>query len=282
MKYLSNIEIYFRIHTRGENNMNQNSKIQEKISCCEIAYINCFSECYENNQIVRYRDSKLTDMYDHNFTYIKKTLSQDALQQLIQAEIELNIQENKDFCKFTMDELPNEKCLEGSYGKFEKEHNGKYVYISMKSPEWNTLKGYDIRKMANSSMVDDLVSMDLIHDSGNCGEDFCNRRARRRGEVYLSKMPLDSYICYYNKTPIGNCDLFCYNGTAKIEDFAVLPEYQRQGIGTTILKHMIDTALTKGAKIIYLTADEDDSPKEMYLKMGFEKVDDSYALFKKL
>ena len=62
----------------------------------------------------------------------------------------------------------------------------------------------------------------------------------------------------------------------------MLPEYQHHGIGTIILKFMIDTALSKGAETIYLTADEDDTPKEMYKKLGFEKVGDSYALFLKL
>jgi len=264
------------------NNTDQSSKINEKISSCEAAYISCFSECYENDQIMRYRDSQLKDMYNHNFTYIKKILSIDALQQIIKYEISLNQQENKDFFKITIDEMPDEKCFEGYDGKMEIEHNGKYVYMPMKSPDWNTLNGYEIRKIADSSMVEDLVSLDLIHDSGSCGEEFCYRRARRRGRVYLSEIPLESYICYYNGVPVGNCDLFLYDNTAKIEDFAVLPEYQRHGIGTTILKFMIDTALSKGAEMIYLTADEDDTPKEMYKKLGFEKSGDLYALFLKL
>jgi len=268
--------------TEGETNMNQYSKIREIINSCEIAYISCFCKCCEDEQIIRYRDSQLTDMYDHNFTFIKKALSKDALQQVIREEIEQNLHENKDFCKITMDVLPDEKCLEVLDRKLEIEHYGKYAYISMKSPEWKTTDACQILKMTDPSMIEDLASMDLIHDSGSSGEDFCNRRARRRGEVYLSEIPLDSYICYFNGIPVGNCDLFLHNSTAKIEDFAVLPEYQRRGIGTTILKHMIDTALMKSAATIYLIADEDDTAKEMYLKLGFVKIADSYALFSKL
>lgn len=262
--------------------MDQYSKIQEIIKSCEIAYVSCFSICYENNQIIRFRDSQLPDMYDHNFTYIKKALSVDALQQVIQEEIELSLHENKDFCKITMDYIPDEKCLDSLNRKIETGHDGRYVYIPMKSPVWNTVDGSQMLKVADSSMIEDLVSMDLIHDCGTCGEDFCNRRARRRGEVYLSEIPLDSYICYYNGIPVGSCDLFLYNDTAKIEDFAVLPEYQRRGFGTTILKYLIDIALIKGVKTIYLITDEDDTPKEMYQRLGFVEVADSYALFGKL
>lgn len=93
---------------------------------------------------------------------------------------------------------------------------------------------------------------------------------------------MDTYICYYDKIPVGSCQLFLYNGIAKIEDFTVSPEYQRRGIGTTILKYVIDIALSKKAELIYLSADEDDTAKEMYEKLGFEKVSESYALVYKL
>ena len=98
----------------------------------------------------------------------------------------------------------------------------------------------------------------------------------------MSNPSIESYICYYDGSPVGNCDLFLYDGLAKIEDFTVLPQYQHRGFGTAILKHLIGTAFDRGAGIVYLTTDEDDTPKEMYMKLGFEKVSDSYAFFRKL
>lgn len=262
--------------------MDKYLKIQEKIRCSEIAYLSCFTERYENEQIIRYRDSQLKDMHFHNFTYIKKPVSKEVFQQIIKEEIQLNYQENKDFCRFALDEMPNEKYLKGSHWEQGIEHYGNYVYVPMKSPKWNTLNGYQIRKITDSSMVEDLVLMDLIHEGEILGKDFCNRRARRLGQVYLSEMPVDSYICYLDKLPVGNCDLFLNNGIAKIENFTVLSEYQRKGVGTTILKYIIDTALSNGAEMIYLTADEYDTPKEMYKKFGFAKVRDLFILICKL
>ena len=32
--------------------MNNYIKVLEKISCCEDAHLRCFSECYENDQII--------------------------------------------------------------------------------------------------------------------------------------------------------------------------------------------------------------------------------------
>lgn len=52
----------------------------------------------------------------------------------------------------------------------------------------------------------------------------------------MSEIPVETYICYYDEIPVGSCQLFLYDGIAKIEDFTVSQEYQRRGIGTTILK----------------------------------------------
>lgn len=127
-----------------------------------------------------------------------------------------------------------------------------------------------------------MVELDLAQDGDTFEKDFCQRRARRMGQASLSEIPVDTYICYYDKIPVGSCELFLNDGIAKIEDFTVSPEYQRRGIGTTILKYVIDIALSNKAELIYLSADEADTAKEMYKKLGFEKVSESYALVFKL
>ena len=81
---------------------------------------------------------------------------------------------------------------------------------------------------------------------------------------------------------IGSCDLFMYKVVAKIEDFAVIPTYQRKGYGTTILKALIDIAIKENCHTIYLVTAEDDTAKEMYQKIGFNKTGEKTDLFFKL
>jgi spore maturation protein CgeE len=258
------------------------SEMVNEIRRCERAYTGCFSEPFENDRVIRYRNTVMSDMYDHNCSRIKGTPSLDELLRIVAEEIRLNREENLGFCKITMDDMQHEKGLKEFDGKLQIEHYGQYVFTPAKPPEGPLKTECEIRKIADASMVEDLVYLDRTQYSDACGEDFCIRRARYRGWVYLSNNSIESYICYYKGEPAGNCDLFSYNGTAKIEDFTVLPKYQRQGLGTAILKHLICAAFAKGARIIYLTTDEDDTPKEMYMKLGFEKVSDSYALLRKL
>ena len=131
-------------------------------------------------------------------------------------------------------------------------------------------------------MIDDVLFCDLQFDEAVHGKDFCTRRCYRRGKVYVSDKGVNSYVCYHNGNIIGTCNLFMYNGTAKIEDFAVLPTYQRKGYGTTILKSLIDIAIKENSHTIYLVTDEDDTAKDMYGKIGFKKVGERTDLLFKL
>jgi spore maturation protein CgeE len=263
------------------------SELISKIRRCERAYTGCFAEPFEDKRVIRYRDDLMSDMYDHNCTYIKGTPSLDDLLQLIAGEIRLCREENLGYCKITMDEMQHAKGIEEFDDKLQIEHYGQYVYMPYvympaEPPGWALKTDCDIRKIADEVMVEDLVLLDKIQYAEACGGDFCARRARSRGQVYLSNTSIESYICYYEGEPAGNCDLFLYDGMAKIEDFTVLPKFQRRGLGTAILEHLIVAAFSKGARTIYLTTDEEDTPKEMYMKLGFEKVSDSYALLRKL
>lgn len=79
--------------------------------------------------------------------------------------------------------------------------------------------------------------------------------------------------------PVGNCDLFIQDGIAKIEDFAVNLDDQRQGFGTTLLKFIIQLALNQNCHTLYLVTDEEDTAKEMYQKLGFYKIGERIEYF---
>lgn len=91
---------------------------------------------------------------------------------------------------------------------------------------------------------------------------------------------LGIYVCNLEKVEswsvLSGCELKQIKTNEDIEDLAKLD------IITTFLKVLVQKALGRGAKIVYLVADEDDTPKEMYLKLGFNKVKDLYTLFWKL
>lgn len=251
----------------------------KKVIECELEYIKCFSEFYEDEDIIRFYDNQLEDMYYHNYTYIKKSMSETELKRIIENEILLRLSQKSNFCNIISNYAVNDSLLAMLKYKPQISRNGYYSFDVTKFSELNALSGCTIKKVNNQEMVEDILFCDLQHDEDKLGKDFCTRRCYRRGKVYISDKGVNSYVCYHDGDIIGNCDLFIHKGVAKIEDFAVIPIYQRKGYGTTILKELIRLAIKENSHTIYLVTDEDDTPREMYQKIGFNKIGERTDLF---
>ena len=59
-------------------------------------------------------------------------------------------------------------------------------------------------------------------------------------------------------------------GVASIVSVGTLPDLRGRGVGATMVIDMVARARQRGADLVYLIARADDSPKEMYRKLGFE------------
>jgi ribosomal protein S18 acetylase RimI-like enzyme len=68
---------------------------------------------------------------------------------------------------------------------------------------------------------------------------------------------------------VGTVALAQHRGVASILSVGTLPEARRRGVGRTMVIAMIDRARAAGCDLIYLIARADDSPKDMYRKLGF-------------
>lgn len=256
--------------------------LDKGIKECEIEYTNCFSKFTENDDVIRFYDTQLHDMYYHNFTGIKRSLNNKELKCVIEDEISLNLSNNIDFCTILSDFYFDSSILSSIAYKFDLSINGYYSFDISQSSRLNSLSNCIIKKVENQELLRDVLYCDLQYDEEELGKDFCERRCYRRGKVYLSDKGVNAYLCYHNGEIIGNCDLFIHNGVAKIEDFFVITKYQRRGYGTTILKELIEISLKENCHTIYLITDEEGTAKEMYQKIGFNKIGERMDLFFKL
>lgn len=85
--------------------------IDRKIIECELEYIKCFSELYKNEDVIRFFDNQLYDMYYHNYTYIKKAMSEIELNCIIENEISLRLSEKSNFCNIISNYAVNSSLL---------------------------------------------------------------------------------------------------------------------------------------------------------------------------
>jgi spore maturation protein CgeE len=244
----------------------------QKIYNTEVEYIKCFSDCYEDGPIIRFTDSLLGNMYSHNLTYIKYDISDEEFVKILSAEAAHNRNVGKGFVNIQFD-FPNRPELLGN-GNLEPAEVTSYDYYFFPVEHYASLKPREdcVIKKLDNSLLETALELDLRTNGEDLGADFVKRRFERRSMVYLEPGKVDNYICIHNDEAVGHCDLFINGNVAKIEDFDVAPDKQRQGYGTAILKEMIRFALEDRADTIYLITDHSDTAKDMYEKLGFIKV----------
>jgi GNAT superfamily N-acetyltransferase len=71
--------------------------------------------------------------------------------------------------------------------------------------------------------------------------------------------------------------LYSDGAIAQIEDVATLRDYRRRGLARATVTAAIDAALEMGHQLVFIIADEDDWPKELYGRLGFDAVGRAWA-----
>jgi ribosomal protein S18 acetylase RimI-like enzyme len=71
---------------------------------------------------------------------------------------------------------------------------------------------------------------------------------------------------------VSYSDLYLDGADAQIEDVATLPEHRGHGHAKAVVTRGADEARAAGADFVFLVADANDWPKELYAKLGFDIV----------
>jgi ribosomal protein S18 acetylase RimI-like enzyme len=80
---------------------------------------------------------------------------------------------------------------------------------------------------------------------------------------------LDVFVAERDRRVVGTVGLAMHRGVASIFSVGTLPEARRRGVGRTLVIDAVERAQAAGADLVYLIARADDSPKDMYRKLGF-------------
>jgi len=71
---------------------------------------------------------------------------------------------------------------------------------------------------------------------------------------------------------VSYTDLYQDGVDAQVEDVGTLPEHRGRGYATAVVLAAIAAARADGADFVFLVADLEDWPKEMYRKLGFDEL----------
>ena len=71
---------------------------------------------------------------------------------------------------------------------------------------------------------------------------------------------------------VCSADLYSDGSTAQIEAVLTLEPYRKRGLATAVVNAAVATARAEGHDFVFLIADQEDWPKEMYARLGFEPL----------
>jgi predicted GNAT family acetyltransferase len=79
---------------------------------------------------------------------------------------------------------------------------------------------------------------------------------------------------------VSAAELYSDGRIAQIEDVATLPEHRRRGYASAVVLRVVEEALATGHDLVFLTALDDDWPKELYARLGFEEIGRSWSFLR--
>ena len=80
--------------------------------------------------------------------------------------------------------------------------------------------------------------------------------------------------------PVAAAQLNSDGRIAEVDDVATLPEFRRRGYASAIVLRAVEEALAAGHELVFLVAEDEDWPKELYERLGFETIGRTWSLLR--
>jgi len=205
-----------------------------------------------SEHLSKWEDYLLLDKYDHNCFEYSGQPSEEEFRRALRYQKDLGV----NFIK-----LEGDSPLADSFGLEEG------VTATM------VLNDCDVKWKTNNALIFETPSVtaaeeiEVKHYGSIYGEDFSRRNIRRLFEK------LEYYGAYLDERLVGICYSYTADGMTCIDGLLVDSKYRNQYVATSLIQHIL--AVYPDTKLM-LHAEVDDSPKDMYLKMGFKIVDKLY------
>jgi len=244
-----------------------------RIRKAERSFKMLFSQkCAFSEHLEKWQDDDLYDMYDHNQFVPLDDPTDKELEQAIAYQRQLG----RGFLKLDTREKLDEALTE----RFSLEECCTETMLlrnKQKNIEaWKCNPDVIIHDSASSDVLADLLQIDIETFASDYGEDFIRRRDVRYVKKAMETPGFHYYVAYLDGKVAGSCYACAIDGYVVMDALVVREAFRKRYVATTLMKHIA----SQFKEEMFLHADADDTPKEMYRKMGFETVDELYEYLK--
>jgi ribosomal protein S18 acetylase RimI-like enzyme len=134
------------------------------------------------------------------------------------------------------------------------------------------------QRQADLSLVEEVAEEDLrpARTEVNAGQPW--GRPEVMAELFAGKHVIGGLLdARFFAVRVGGevvsyTDLYQDGPEAQVEDVGTLPEHRGRGYATAVVLASIRAARERGAEFVFLVADREDWPKEMYRGLGFDEL----------
>ena len=239
-------------------------EIKEVLRNADDAFDKIFSiETRFSEHLYKQSDAQLPDMYDHNAFVV------DGIPSVEELKVAQSFQKEngKDFLKINSNvKLPAE-FLE-QFG-LEEDRTDTMLLEKGYLGTWKRNPRVLIKNLKHDDIADDILNVELQNYGEDYGEDFVKRKMRRYLAASENNDNFYYFGAYIDGEIVGACYAFDSHGYVCVDGLAVNRPFRKQYVATTLLAHVAEMF----GERVYLHADAEDTPKDMYRRMGFYTVD---------
>jgi GNAT superfamily N-acetyltransferase len=80
------------------------------------------------------------------------------------------------------------------------------------------------------------------------------------------------FLASVSGVPAAYCELYRHEGVAQIEDVNTLERFRGRGLARALVWRAAQQARASGDDLVFLMADDNDWPKHLYAKLGFDPI----------
>jgi len=91
-------------------------------------------------------------------------------------------------------------------------------------------------------------------------------------QLFAQRVETRFFAVFEEERVVSWSDLYLAGDTAQIEDVGTLEGHRGRGYARAIVQRAADGARDAGAELVFLVADDEDWPKELYRKLGFDEL----------
>jgi ribosomal protein S18 acetylase RimI-like enzyme len=104
--------------------------------------------------------------------------------------------------------------------------------------------------------------------------EFLRFQFEAQHRYYLQQFPSASYsVVVVDGNAAGRLYIDRRNDEIRIIDIALLPEYRRRGIGSSLVAAILDEALPP-TRVVRIHVERDNPALRLYERLGFERIED--------